>query len=177
VGGNNTSATYNANGSFSVTDGFGTVTSPNQAWLVGGNNAPSSDNLGQIGNAPLVFITNNQDRMSIQPNGDIFVAGSKPIMVRRFSTNNDDPNRNTGMSITDWVAVVAGFYPTNNTNTDARSVRAVVYANTSTNTWYFKGDLQNPNNESWSVDIMFIKRQMVDDQRPNNSWNSGGTGF
>lgn len=178
VGGNNTSAAYNPNGSFSVTDGFGTVTSSNQAWLVGGNNAPSSNNLGQIGNSPLVFITNNQDRMSIQPNGDIFVAGSKPIMIRRYSCNNcDDPNRNTGMSTNDWVAFLAGFYPTNSTNTDARSVRGVVYANTGTNTWHFKGDLQNPSNESWSVDIIFIKRQMVDDQRPTDSWSSGGIGF
>ncbi len=178
VGGDNISATFNPNGSFSVTDGVGTVTSPNQAWLVGGNSAPSSNNLGQIGNNPLVFITNNQDRMSIQPNGDIFVAGSKPIQVRRYQCNNcDDPNRNTGMSTAEWVAVIAGFYPTNNSSTDTRSTRAVVYANTATNTWWFKGDLQSPSNETWSVDIMFIKRQLVDDSRPTNTWNSGGTGF
>lgn len=116
--------------------------------------------------------------MSIQPNGDIFVAGSKPIMLRRYQCNNcDDPNRNTNVSINDWVAFVAGIYPTNNTSTDARSVRFVVYANTTTNTWWFKGDLQSPSNENWSVDIVFIKRQLVDDQRPQNSWNTGGMGF
>jgi hypothetical protein len=81
------------------------------------------------------------------------------------------------MNTTEWVAVLAGFYPTNNSSTDTRSTRATVYANTSTNTWWFKGDLQSPSSESWSVDIMFIKRQMIDDQRPGNSWNSGGTGF
>jgi hypothetical protein len=30
--------------------------------------------------------------------------------------------------------------------------------------------------EDWSVDIMFIKRQLVDDLRPA-SQNGGGTGF
>lgn len=173
VGGNNTSATYNPSGSFSVTDGFSTVTSPNQAWLVGGNNAPSSNNLGQIGNSPLVFITNNQDRMSIQPNGDIFVAGSKPMYVQRFFCNGcDNPNRNTGVSANDWVAVIAGFYPTSNGN--AESTRARMYVNNGT--WWFKGDTEGPSGEDWNVDILFIKRQIIDDFRPN-SQNGGGVGF
>jgi hypothetical protein len=81
------------------------------------------------------------------------------------------------VSINDWVAFVAGAYPTNQTSTDARSMRFVVYANTTTNTRWFKGDLQSPSNESWSVDIIFIKRQLVDDQRPQNSWDTGGIGF
>jgi hypothetical protein len=173
VGGNNTSATYNPNGSFSVADGFGTVTSPNQAWLVGGNNAPSSNNLGQIGNAPLVFITNNQDRMSIQPNGDIFVDGSKPILIRRFFCNNcDNPDRNTGVSATTYSAVLAGFYPTQNAGNNAQATRARVYVNNGT--WWFKGDMQDATGESWNVDIMFIKRQLVDDQRPNSPNGTGG---
>jgi hypothetical protein len=172
----NTAFTFNPNGTAAITDGNGTLTTTQAAWLVGGNTAPSSNNLGQTGNAPLVFITNNQDRMSVQANGDIFVAGSKPIVVRRFNCNGcDNPNRNTGVSTADWVAVIAGFYPTS--NADAESTRAAVYANTTTNTWWFKGDTEGPSGEDWSVDIMFIKRQLVDDQRPSNSWNTGGTGF
>lgn len=172
----NTALAFNTSGTAAVTDGGGTVTSAEAAWLSGGNTAPPSNNLGQTGNQPLVFITNNQNRMSVEANGDIFVAGSKPIVVRRFNCNGcDDPNRNTGVSTTDFVAVIAGFYPTS--NSDAESTRAMVYANTTTSTWWFKGDTEGPSGESWSVDIMFIKRQMVDDQRPTNTWNSGGTGF
>lgn len=174
TGSSNTAATYNTSGTFSVTDGAGTVTSPNGAWLVGGNTAPASNNLGQTGNAPLVFITNNQNRMSVEANGDIFVAGSKPIYVRRYNCNGcDDPNQSTGVSTADYVAVVAGFYPTS--NADAQSTRAVVYNNGGT--WYFKGDTEGPSGENWSVDIMFIKRQMIDDFRPAGSYNTGGTGF
>lgn len=172
----NTAFAFNTNGTAAITDGNGTLTTTQAAWLVGGNTAPTSNNLGQTGNAPLVFITNNQNRMSVEANGDIFVAGSKPIVVRRFNCGGcDNPNRNTGVSTADWVAVIAGFYPTS--NADAESTRAVVYANTSTNTWWFKGDTEGPSGESWSVDIMFIKRQLVDDQRPANTWDTGGTGF
>lgn len=172
----NTAFAFNTSGTAAVTDGGGTLTTTGAAWLAGGNTAPPSNNLGQIGNQPLVFVTNNQNRMSVEANGDIFVAGSKPFVIRRFSCNGcDDPNRNTGVSTTDFVAVLAGFYPTS--NGDAQSTRSAVYANTATSTWWFKGDTEGPSGEDWSVDIMFIKRQMVDDQRPTNTWNSGGTGF
>lgn len=173
-GSDNTAFTFNPSGTATVTDGTGPITTTGQAWLVGGNTAPASNTLGQTGNAPLVFITNNTDRMSVEANGDIFVAGSKPIIVRRFTcTNCDNPNRNTGVSATDWVAVVGGFYPTGDDG-DAESTRARVYV--SGGTWWFKGDLESPSDEDWDVDIMFIKRQLVDDQRPA-SGQGGGTGF
>ncbi len=173
-GSNNLSTTFNASGTVSVTDAGGTITSTNQAWLVGGNAAPTSNNLGQTGNAPLVFVTNNTNRMSVEANGDIFVAGSKPIYVRRYNCNGcDNPNRSTTVSTADYVAVLVGFYPTS--DNDAESTRAVVYDNGGT--WYFKGDTEGPSGEDWSVDIMFIKRQLIDDFRPAGQYNSGGTGF
>lgn len=166
---------FNTNGTLTYADNCAnTITSPNAAWLTGGNTAPASNNLGQTGNAPINFITNNQNRMSVEANGDIFVAGSKPMYVQRFFCNNcDNPNRNTGVSATDWVAILAGFYPTSDDG-DAESTRARVYVNGGT--WWFKGDLQSPSDEDWSVDIMFIKRQMIDDLRPATQ-TGGGTGF
>lgn len=172
-GSDNTAFIFNPSGTASITDGSGTLTTTGQAWLVGGNTAPSSNNLGQTGNAPLVFVTNNTNRMSVEANGDIFVAGSKPIQIRRFSCNCDNPNRNTGVSTTDWVAVIAGFYPSSNDG-DTESTRARMYENGGT--WWFKGDLQSPSSENWDVDIMFIKRQLVDDQRPASA-TGGGTAF
>ncbi len=174
-GSDNTAHAFNPDGSVLITDASGTLTTTAQAWLVGGNTNPASNNLGQTGNAPLVFVTNNTDRMSVQANGDIFVAGSKPIKIIRYNCNGcDNPNRNTGVNTTDWVAVVAGFYPTNQDGSSTESTRARVYANGGT--WWFKGDLESPSDEDWNVDIMFIKKQLVDDQRPATS-NGGGTGF
>jgi len=173
AGSNNISITYNSSGTASVVDAGGTITTPNQAWLVGGNTGTANNNLGQTGNAPLVFITNNTNRMSVEANGDIFVDGSKPIQIIRYNCNGcDNPNRNTGVSSTIWVAVVAGFYPTS--DADAESTRARMYSNAGT--WWFKGDTEGPSGEDWSLDVMFIKRQLVDDQRPASS-NGGGTGF
>lgn len=171
----NTAFAFNTNGTAAITDGNGTITTTQAAWLVGGNTSPSSNNLGQTGNAPLVLITNNQNRMSVEANGDIFVAGSKPIVIRRFSCSGcDNPDRDTGVNTTDWVAYVGGIYPTNNTSTDARSVRFAMYPKNGT--WWFKGDLESPGNETWSVDVVYVKRQLVDDQRPANP-QGGGTGF
>jgi hypothetical protein len=171
----NTAFAFNPNGTAAITDGNGTLTTPQAAWLIGGNTAPASNQLGQTGNAPLVFITNNQNRMSVEANGDIFVAGSKPIVIRRFSCSGcDNPDRDTGVNTTDWVAFVGGIYPTNNTSTDTRSVRFAMYPRNGT--WWFKGDLENPSNETWSVDVVFVKRQLVDDQRPASP-QGGGSGF
>lgn len=170
-----TTLSFNNSGTLTYADNCGnTITSPNGAWLVGGNTTPTSNNIGQTGNAPLNFVTNGTNRMSVEANGDIFVAGSKPIQIIRYNCNGcDNPNRNTGVSATIWSAVIAGFYPTGDDG-DAESTRARMYV--SGGTWWFKGDLESPGDEDWDVDVMFIKRQLVDDQRPNSA-GGGGTGF
>lgn len=171
----NTAFAFNPSGTAAITDGNGTITTAQSSWLVGGNTAPVSNNLGQTGNLPLVLITNNQNRMSVEANGDIFVAGSKPIVIRRFNCNCDNPDRNTNVNTTDWVAYVGGAYPTGNDgNTKAESTRFAMYPKNGT--WWFKGDLESPSSEVWSVDVVFVKRQLVDDQRPAN-YDGIGTNF
>jgi hypothetical protein len=172
------SVTFNASGTLTINSSAGNISTTGSAWLTIGNTGTNAANnfIGTTDNQALVFRTNNLNRFSIQPNGDIFVDGSKPIVIRRYNCNNcDNPNRNTGVSGTEWVAVIAGFYPTSNDG-NTRSTRARMYLNTTTNTWWFKGDLQNPSNESWDIDVMFIKRQMADDLRPNTP-TGGGQGF
>jgi hypothetical protein len=113
--------------------------------------------------------------MSVEPNGDIFVDGSKPIFIQKFSCTCDFPDRSTGVSSALYSAVIAGVWPVNNTSVDARSVQFMMYDNGGI--WYFKGDLQEPLNETWYVDVMFIKKQLVNDLRLPGQPNSGGTGF
>jgi hypothetical protein len=115
------------------------------------------------------------ERMSVEPNGDIFVDGSKPIFIQKFSCTCDFPDRSTGVSSALYSAVIAGVWPVNNTSVDARSVQFMMYDNGGI--WYFKGDLQEPLNETWYVDVMFIKKQLVNDLRLPGQPNSGGTGF
>jgi hypothetical protein len=115
------------------------------------------------------------ERMSVEPNGDIFVDRSKPIVIQKFSCTCDFPNRSTGVSSALYSAVIAGVWPVNNTSVDAKSVQFMMYDNGGV--WYFKGDLQEAINETWYVDVMFIKKQLVNDLRAPGQPNSGGTGF
>jgi len=173
----NTTLTANPNGTISITDAGGTLSTTSGAWLTTGNagtNAPANY-LGTTDNQPLAIRTNGTEKMRVLANGDIHVDGDKPMFLRRYSCGNcDNPNRNTGVSSVTHVAVLAGFYPTNNTSTNNRATRARMYENGGT--WWFTGDLQQPNNESWDIDVLFIKRQLAVDERPSTA-TGGGTGF
>ncbi len=113
------------------------------------------------------FVSGGTERLSVEGNGDIHVDGVKPFLIKKFTCSCDQPNRNTGFPISVWTAVIAGFYPTNTDNADTESTRVSVYANGSTGTWWFRGDLETPSSEHWEVDIMFIKNQLVQDDRPS----------
>lgn len=172
----NITFTSNPNGTYSLTDDGGTLTTTAGSWLTTGNSGtnPTNNFVGTTDNQPLVVRTNNTEKMRVLANGDIWVDGVKPVLVRRFYCNNcDNPNRNTGVSATDYIAFIGGFYPTGDDG-DAESTRARMYV--SGGTWWFKGDLEDPDDEDWSVDVVFIKVEMVDDQRPASS-NGGGSGF
>jgi hypothetical protein len=172
----NISLVSNSNGTISITDDGGTLTTTAGAWLTNGNagTSPPGNYLGTTDAQPLAIGTNGTEKMRILANGNIWVDGVKPVLVRRYFCNGcDNPNRNTGVSTAEYVAFIGGFYPTGNQG-DSESTRARMYA--SGGTWWFKGDAQNVNNEDWSIDVVFIKLEMVDDQRPASS-NGGGTGF
>lgn len=172
----NLTFTSNPDGTYSLTDDGGTLTTTSGSWLTTGNAGtnPAANFVGTTDNQDLAIRTNNTEKMRVLANGDIWVDGDKPIFLRRYFCNGcDNPNRNTGVSANDYVAFVGGFYPTSDDG-DTESTRARVYNNGGT--WWFKGDLQSPSDEDWSVDIVFIKVELVDDQRPASP-QGGGTGF
>lgn len=171
----NLTFTSNPDGTYSLTDDGGTLTTSSGSWLTTGNSGtnPTNNFVGTTDNQPLVVRTNNTEKMRVLANGDIWVDGVKPIMLKRYYCNGcDNPSRNTGVSTADYIAFIGGFYPTS--NNDSESTRARMYQNGGT--WWFKGDTEGPSGEDWSVDVVFIKIQMVDDQRPASS-QGGGTGF
>lgn len=171
----NTGMATSSSGLMSVTDPQATLNAQQAAWLTVGNTTtnPTNNFLGTTDNQALNISTNSTERMRVLANGDVWVDGSKPFLLRRYFCNGcDNPNRDTGVSTNDYVAWVAGFYPTG--NQDSESTRARMYANGGT--WWFKGDLESVNNEDWSVDVLFVKLEMTDDQRPNSS-NGGGSSF
>lgn len=171
----NTAIAINSSGLMSVTDPQSTLNAQQAGWMTTGNGGTNSTNnfIGTTDAQDLNIKTNNSERMRVLSNGDIWVDGSKPFLLKRYYCNNcDNPNRNTGMSTTDYIAWVAGFYPTANERSE--STRARMYSNGGT--WWFKGDNEGADTEDWSVDVLFVKVEMTDDQRPGSS-NGGGTGF
>jgi len=171
----NTAIAIGANGIMSVTDPSSTLNTSQAAWMTLGNAGtnPTNNFLGTTDGQDLNFATVGTEKMRALANGDVWVDGSKPFLLRRFFCNGcDDPNRNTGVSTADYVAWVAGFYPT--ANSDSESTRARMYS--SGGTWWFKGDNEGANSEDWSMDVLFVKLEMADDQRPASA-QGGGTGF
>ncbi len=171
----NTAIAIGSNGIMSVTDPQSTLYAQQAAWMTLGNAGtnPANNFLGTTDSQALNFATAGTEKMRTLANGDVWVDGSKPFLLRRFFCNGcDDPNRNTGVSVNDYVAWVAGFYPT--ANRDSESTRARMYS--SGGTWWFKGDNQGANSEDWSLDVLFVKLEMADDQRPASA-QGGGTGF
>lgn len=172
----NTAINMNASGILSVTDPQSTVSASQSVWTTLGNSGtvPATNFLGTTDNQDLKVSTNATERMRVLANGDIWVDGIKPFLLRRFFCNGcDNPNKNTGVSTADYVAFIAGYYPTSN-NGDSESTRYRMYS--SGGTWWFKGDLESPSNEDWSIDVLFVKLEMADDQRPASA-QGGGTAF
>jgi len=172
---NNSAIALASNGTLSVTDASSTVTTSASSWITIGNPAtsPPTNFVGTTDGADMVFSTSSTERMRTRANGDIWVDGERPFLLRRFFCNGcDNPNRNTGVSTTTYTAWLAGFYPTS--NNDDEATRARMYA--SVGTWWFKGDTEGPSGEDWSIDVIFVKNQLATDERPASA-TGGGTGF
>jgi len=173
---NNMSIGFDTNGTLSVTDPNSTVTTNLAYWLLDGNQGtnPANNFVGTTDGQPFALGTAATERLRVLANGDIHVDGVKPFLIRRYQCSNcDNPNRNTGVAVAEYTAFLGGFRPTSNQG-DTRSTRARVYANGGT--WWFRGDLQSPSNEDWSVDIVFVKNQVIADERPATG-TGGGIGF
>ena len=100
-------------------------------------------------------------------------AADKPMYIQRFTCSCDNPNKNTGVPITNYTAMMVGFNASSNGN--SKSTTAIVYQ--SGGTWWFKGDEQGPNEDYWYVDILFIRNALVNDTRPTGTYQGAATGF
>lgn len=172
----NTAIALSTAGLLAVTDPQATATAAQASWTTLGNSGtnPTTNYIGTTDNQDLKISTNSVERMRVLTNGDIWVDAIKPFMLRRFFCNGcDNPNKNTGVSTADYVAFIAGYYPTSRDG-DSESTRYRMYSNGGT--WWFKGDLEDPGNEDWSIDVLFVKLEMTDDQRPAAA-QGGGTAF
>ena len=108
--------------------------------------------------------------------GTSVAPSNAPMYVQRYTCTCDDPNRSLGVSATDYTAVLVGCNARESSGSqDAESVGGIVYNNGGT--WYFKGDIQDVDNERWTIDVLFIRNYMVNDLRPANCFDGCGSGM
>ena len=105
--------------------------------------------------------------------GGVPTGTDKPIYIQRFTCSCDNPTNNTGVSTTDYTAVMVGF----NTNSDGNSSSTTSIIYQSGGTWWFHGDEQGPNESYWYVDVMFIRNYLVNDLRPAGTYQGAATAF
>jgi len=101
-------------------------------------------------------------------NGDVFVKGSKPIVIRRYTKDNDETHTfTTGYSVANWSATVIGFnFGYCDIDEGGAEGSWKVLCEKGTTNWEIRVEGHTHNNHpDWTIDVMYIKRQLTDDNR------------
>jgi hypothetical protein len=133
------------------------------------NNNFSMQLAGSFFNQDLFFRKTN-DSPTTPWSQIVTTNGAEPLfIIRRISFNQDNANRNLrtqhGLNFpnAEWSAMLVGFDSRANDGTEVEGVQAIL--NRCGTDWCIKTDLREPSNESWTLDIMFVRRKWVDDGR------------
>lgn len=96
--------------------------------------------------------------------GDVQVAGVKPVIFRRYLTNQESVDYNTGYSTADYTCGIVGFYA--NTQLDinennSHSYWFRMYPDSTTNTWDIRVTFSSDDAQTWNIDVLCIRNEMV----------------
>ena len=98
--------------------------------------------------------------------GQLKINNQKPIIIKKYHSITD--TRETEYSVSDYSAVIAGFIShdgdINESGKMDHPIRLYMYQNG--DKWYINADIASHNHsETWDVEVMFIKRNLVSDLR------------
>ena len=95
-------------------------------------------------------------------NGNVRIDGDYPIKIERYTNLGDDISHDTGYSTADWNAVIAGFQANDGDIQEDNAGRIIQMKMVKIGgSWYIWADFRtHNNNESWDVDVMFIRTSM-----------------
>lgn len=98
--------------------------------------------------------------------GDLHVDGLRPFMWRQYHRTVAEVTYNTGVSTDDWWAVIAGFHAWNgDVYEDGTHDPILCRMVQSAGSWWIQKDFVSHNtHEKWTVDVLFIRRKLVDAQ-------------
>jgi len=100
--------------------------------------------------------------------GDLQVDGLQPFMWRQYLSSQPALEVDTGMSTSDWWAVIAGFDAWNGDILEDGAVARIIVCRMvqgGSGTWLIQQDFASHNtHEKWTVDVLFIRKRLVDVQ-------------
>lgn len=129
------------------------------------------------GNVGIGTTPNSSDKLKVQGavnvQGDVKYSGvlkpsTKPFILKRYSGFDGEDDRDTGMSASTTMAIVAGFSAEGGDieEHDAQTVDIRVLMKIKNGRWYIDAQLATHNeNETWTVDVLFIDYNLVSDLR------------
>ncbi|HAC65159.1 MAG TPA: hypothetical protein DCF68_16925 [Cyanothece sp. UBA12306] len=100
---------------------------------------------------------------SLRVDGNLKIQGTEPIIIRRYNNLGDSINYNTNCSASTYTAAIIGFRALNGDikeNDTGNIIQVYMYINSGI--WYIRADFRtHKNNETWYVDVMFIRNELV----------------
>ena len=118
----------------------------------------------ETGNNSMVFKTNGNDRLEIQNDGDILVAGEKPFIIQRYDLTgvSGHINKHTGYSHSTYHAGIIG-YDAGDLDLDESGVLLMfLYMSKDVGDWHIRANIPSHiNHENWTIDVMFINNKLV----------------
>ncbi|NEP34439.1 MULTISPECIES: hypothetical protein [unclassified Moorena] len=110
-------------------------------------------------------ITDANQKLTVEQNGDIKVQGQKPFEIKKFGPFSGSDSYNTLYSTSDWEAVIAGFRALSGDIAEAGPPTNIiqVYTYINGNRWYIYADFASHDNEHeyWYVWVLFIRKEVV----------------
>jgi len=165
----------NGNATYIGSGGVAAIGAGESVAQVYDNVVPEEENLYLTSDGAVKIITsmqsgwsNRKEAVTIETNADIKVLGGKPIVIRRYTqANTETYTFTTVYSVAGWSAAVIGFdFGYCDIDEGGSEDSWKVLCNKGTTNWEIKVEGHtHDSHPDWTIDVMFIKRQLTDDNR------------
>jgi hypothetical protein len=103
---------------------------------------------------------NGNPVLTIQSNGSIQFKGTSPMAFQCYSVTQDYPEIDTGYSLNDWVAIIAGVNAQLSKGS-MNGIRFLPEARGSSSNWILSCDVKGGPDDYWDIQALFIRREFV----------------
>lgn len=107
-------------------------------------------------------------KAQLDVNGDVFVKGQRPFVIRRFKSFTRF--KSTGMSTSDWAAAIVGFAALGGDINEKGKVDIIkLFVYKESGKWSIRANFasRGGEQEKWTVDVLFIRKELASQE---GSW-------